>query len=145
MKTNNNHFEYFEHQADVGIIGFGKTLDHAFEEGAKAMFQVMAEIANIEPKKEIRITVEAYDQETLFVEWLNALSTHKDIEDMLFCEFVVEMKQHKNKWILNGIAKGEKIDYDKHRLKLEVKAATYSQLKIDKSQNLYRVRCVLDV
>lgn len=141
MKKN---FEYFDHEADVGIVGYGNSLNEAFEEGAKAMFQIMVDIKNVEPKKEIEIEVEALDEEALFVEWLNSLLAHKDVEEMLFSDFKVEIKHLAGKYILNGIAKGEKINCKKHHLKTEVKAATYSQLKIEKN-NIYRVQCVVDV
>lgn len=138
-------YKYFDHQADVGIIGFGKTLEEAFEEAAKAMFQFMSDIKNIEPKRSVKIKAEASDQETLLVEWLNALLSKKDIEDMFFSEFKIKIKKQKNKFILIGEARGEKTDYKKHHLKTEVKAATYSQLKIEKQGDIYKVQCVVDV
>ena len=143
--NNKDHFEYFEHQADVGIIGYSTSLNNAFIEGAKAMFQIMADIKNIEPKKEIKIRVEATDDETLFIEWLNALLYHKDIEDILFSEFDVYINHRNEKSELIGTARGEKINYKKHHLKIEVKAATYSQLKIKKENDIYLVQCVVDV
>ncbi len=45
-------YEQFEHKADVGVRGYGKTIEEAFENGAKAMFSIMVNIAKIEPKKE---------------------------------------------------------------------------------------------
>ena len=35
-------YKHLEHEADVGVLGIGKTIEEAFEEGAKAMFDVMA-------------------------------------------------------------------------------------------------------
>ena len=87
-------YEYFEHQADVGIIGYGKTLEEAFVEGAKAMFQVMCEIKNVKAVKKIKIEVEGNDKETMFIEWLNDLLAKKDIEDMFFSEFEVRCKRY---------------------------------------------------
>ena len=133
-------YDYFEHQADVGIIGIGNTLEEAFVEGAKAMFQVMCEIKDVEAKEEVKIEVDASDQETLFVEWLNALLAQKDIKDMLFSDFDVKIEGN----TLKGVARGETMDLDKHEVKTEVKAATYSQLKIVKDKD-YKVQCVVDV
>jgi SHS2 domain-containing protein len=138
-------FEYFDHEADIGIVGYGKNLEEAFEQGAKAMFNIMADINNIELKKEIKIKVEAPDEETLFIEWLNSLLAQKDIENLLFSEFEVKIKKVENKFVLEGIAKGEEMNYEKHQIDTEVKAATYSQLKIEKVNNIYKVQCVVDV
>jgi SHS2 domain-containing protein len=134
-------YEYFEHQADVGIIGYGKTLEEAFVEGAKAMFQVMCEIKNVKAVKKIKIEVEGNDKETMFIEWLNDLLAKKDIEDMFFSEFEVKIDGNK----LIGLAKGEKMDLDRHQVKVEVKAATYAQLKVEEVDKGYKVQCVVDV
>ena len=48
-------------------------------------------------------------------------------------------------FILIGKAYGEKMDIQKHKPIVEVKAATYSGLKVWKENNNYKVRCVLDV
>jgi len=138
-------FEYFDHEADIGIIGYGKTLEEAFEQGAKAMFNIMADINTIEHKKKVKISVRALDVETLFVEWLNSLLAQKDIENLLFSEFNVKIEKKENMFVLEGEAIGEKINYEKHCVDVEVKAATYSQLKIEKINSFYKVQCVVDV
>ena len=43
-------FEHFEHRADIGVKGIGKTLVQAFEEAGRAMFEVMTDIKKIKPK-----------------------------------------------------------------------------------------------
>ncbi|MFX0152775.1 MAG: archease, partial [Candidatus Hodarchaeota archaeon] len=40
-------YEYFEHQADIGIRGKGKTLSEAFEQAALAMFEIMVETEDV--------------------------------------------------------------------------------------------------
>ena len=136
-------FKFFEHQADVGIIGSGKTLEESFQEGAKAMFQVMADIKQISPKNPVKISVSAPDKPALFVEWLNELLAKKDTEYMMFSQFKVKITKN-SKFILNGTAEGEILS-KKHHLKVEVKAATYSQLKVKKEKNRYIAQCVVDV
>ena len=60
---------------------------------------------------------------------------------MAFCDFHVKIKGNK----LTATAYGEKFDAIKHKVKTEVKAATYSQLKIEKKGNKYYAQCVVDV
>lgn len=134
-------FRYFEHQADIGIIGEGSTLAKAFEEAAKAMFGVMADLKAIKPAKKVSIKCSAEDEETLLIEWLNELLAQKDIKDMMFSEFKVKIKEGK----LVGLAYGEKLNTKKHKVKVEVKAATYSQLKVKKEKDKYIAQCVVDV
>ena len=138
-------FEYFDHEADIGIVGYGRNLEEAFEQGAKAMFNIMADINTIAREREVDIEVRANDKEALFIEWLNELLARKDIDGMLFSEFDVRIEEKEGMLVLKGIAKGEKINYEKHRVDIEVKAATYSQLKIEKIDGMWKVQCVVDV
>lgn len=133
---------YFDHEADVGIVGYGASLQEAFEEAAVAMFNLIIDVSRVESKNEVVIECQGTDNEELFVEWLNALLAQADIHDMAFSEFhVQQMKNHQ----LRGSAKGEALDQDKHRPKLEVKAATYSMLSVDHTEDQWSAKCVVDV
>ncbi|UCD21080.1 MAG: archease [archaeon] len=132
--------ETFEHKADIGIRGKGKTVKEAFTEAAKAMFSVQANIKKIKASKKIKISCKAENKEELFIEWLNALLSQSSLKNMLFSKFKIT-RLDKNK--LQGFAFGEKIKKE-HQLRTEVKAATYSGLKIYKKKS-WIVECVVDV
>jgi SHS2 domain-containing protein len=139
-------YEQFEHQADVGIRGRGRTIEEAFENGAKAMFNVMVNLEKVEPKKEIKIECEAPNLEELFVEWLNKLLSEAGIENLVFSDFKInEIKRIDSGYKLFGLAKGEELNSERHEPKVEVKAATYSQLKIEKRGNEYIAQTIIDV
>jgi SHS2 domain-containing protein len=144
-RTRLRYFDFFEHEADVGIVGVGRSVEEAFEEGAKAMFHVMADIQKVEPRHRTRIEVEAPDEEALFVEWLNALLAQKDIEDMCYSDFKVRIQRSDDNLVLVGVAVGERSNPQKHHFKTEVKAATYGQLRVEESKGEYRAQCVVDV
>lgn len=38
----NPPYDFFDHDADIGIVGRGATLEAAFETAARAMFSIMA-------------------------------------------------------------------------------------------------------
>jgi SHS2 domain-containing protein len=133
-------YEFFEHEADIGIRGIGSSLEEAFAEAAKAMFSVMVDIKAVIPLKTVELECQAENQEELFIEWLNKLLAEASINDMVFSEFIVHIKDHG----LKATVKGEKLDTDRHKVKTEVKAATYSQLKIERNQETI-VQCVVDV
>lgn len=135
-------YKYFEHEADIGIIGLGKTIEESFEEGAKAMFNVMVDISKVEPKEKVDIRCSAENDEELFVEWLNAALAEADMKEMVFSEFKIE---HMKGGIIKGWAKGEKLDHKKHNVKVEVKAATYSMLEVGKTDGQFISKCVVDV
>lgn len=139
-------YEQFEHKADVGIRGFGQTIEEAFENGAKSMFNLMVNLEKVEKKKEVKIECQAQNLEELFVEWLNNLLTETGIKNLIFSDFLVkEIKKDDSGFRLFGLAKGEEINPEKHQTKIEVKAATYSQLKVEKKGNQYMVQTIVDV
>jgi len=135
-------YETFEHGADIGIRGIGDNLEEAFIECAKAMFDVMVDIKNINPQKLIKFKIKAHNEKELLVEFLNNLLTQADLKNMVFSKFDIIIKNDK---ILKSRAWGEEIDPLKHCLKTEVKAATYSMLKVEKKNNKYIAQCVIDV
>lgn len=134
-------YETFEHRADVGVRGYGRRVEEAFENGAKAMFSVMADINDVKPQDMEEVTCDAPDMEYLFVEWLNNLLSVSHLRGKIFSSFKVEINGNK----LKGSAWGEKIDPGRHKLMTEVKAATYSMLKVAKENDIFVAQCVVDV
>ena len=139
-------FETFEHQADVGVKGIGIGIEEAFQECAKAMFSVEVNLEKVNPKKSIKIKCSAKNQEELLVEWLNALLAQSSIKEIVFSEFKVMITKEPLGFMLEGEAKGEKLD-KKHEPKIEVKAATYSQVRVyhDEDVDKWIVQCIVDV
>jgi SHS2 domain-containing protein len=144
MPINEKNFgwEHFHHQADIGVRGFGQKIEIAFEQGAIAMTAVITDPAKINDDLEIHITCQAEDDELLFVAWLNALIYEIATRNMLFSRFQVKIKNHQ----LNAFAWGEKINIEKHQPTVEVKAATYSGLKVYQDQRgNWIAQCIVDV
>jgi len=137
----NKQFETFEHEADIGIRGFGATAEEAFANAAKAMYSVMVDLARVEQKEFRGVNVTAADREQLLVEWLNGLLAVSDIERMVFSRFEVRIEGT----ALAGNAWGERLDRSRHDPKVEVKGATYHQLIVREEQGAVVAQCVVDV
>lgn len=139
-------FEIFEHTADIGVRGFGKTVEEAFTETAKAMYSIMIKNINeIELKETVPIDVFAEDIEELLVEYLNELLYITYSAYLVFRQFEVKIKKKGFEYVLNGVAVGEELNEEKHQIGVEVKAATFSQLKVKKEGDIWIAQCVLDV
>jgi len=138
-------WEHFEHVADIGIRGIGDTLEQAFAEGARAMFAVMVDISKVQPKEQIEVKVTGRNLPELFASWLNELLAQKDITGLTFSEFEVQIKQTESGYELVGKARGEPLDPERHRAEIEVKAATYEQLKVEQKNGKWIAQCVVDV
>ncbi len=142
MESKTLSYEYFEHQADIGIRGKGTTLAEAFEQAALAMFEIMVETRELQVNKPQSVEVEGNDLNELLIAWLSELLFLKDVEGKMFSRFEIE-SINKNKLVANVY--GEPIDPSRHKLKLEVKAATYTQLIIEKKDNNWIAQCLVDV
>ena len=47
---------YFDHEADIGIVGRGPTLEAALEAAAEATFAIMADLAAVQPSAQLSFT-----------------------------------------------------------------------------------------
>jgi SHS2 domain-containing protein len=142
--------ETFEHIADVGVRGWGRTVEDAFIGGAEAMLGVMFDTSKVEGRREVDIECGADDLEALFVEWLNALLTKRDLEGMVFVKFEVRIEDGPEDGddakVLHGKAFGDAFDPEVHDVRTEVKAATYSQLKVGRdADGRFVAQCIVDV
>ncbi len=138
-------FEYLEHEADLGILAHADTLEEAFEEGAKAMFNVIVDIARVKPMRKMALSASAKSVDLLFVEFLNKLLAMVDTEEMVFSRFQVRIEKGKDGYALSAEAWGEPLNPEKHRVKTEVKAATYYGLKCWTDSGKHHIQCVLDI
>lgn len=134
-------FETFEHQADIGIRGFGSTVEEAFEHAAMALYSVMVNLSQVENTLRREIVVAAPDHELLLVEWLNGLLAASGMDNLVFSRFQVTMEAG----ALRGTAWGEPVDLTKHETNVEVKGATYHRLSVMQRDGRWCAECVVDV
>ncbi|HKK15857.1 MAG TPA: archease [Gammaproteobacteria bacterium] len=135
-------WEHFSHDADIGIRGFGDTLEAAFSQAAMAMTAVICDVDLVKPLVPVEIRCEAPDYELLFVDWLNALVYAMAVEHMLFSRFDIRIDNMQ----LHAAIRGEAVDRLRHQPAVEVKGATYTALKVGQEQNgRWVAQCVIDV
>lgn len=135
-------WELFRHDADVGVRGFGPTMEVAFEQAALAMTAAITDPRLVAPRKAIDIVCEAPDREFLFVEWLNALVYEMAINRMLFSRFAVKIQGSR----LRAVAWGEPVDVTRHEPATEVKGATLTALEVSQGpRDHWTAQCIVDV
>jgi SHS2 domain-containing protein len=140
------HYEYLDHQADLGIRGMGCTPERAISAGAQAMLAAMADVSRVRSIERFRQRCTAPDIPSLFVEWLNELLYQREINNALFASATVTcLTQSRDGWTLEGYAEGEPLDLERHEVYTEIKAATYAGLDYRKQGNLWIVQCVIDL
>lgn len=134
------HFRYFDHDADIGIIGHGPTLENAFVAAAEAMFAIMADTRALSPNQCVPISFDESDPELALVTWLNMLLTEARERGMVFCSF--ELARQDGHW--QGRACGEPWHEGLER-GTEVKGATLTMLSVKQDSDGWTVSCVVDV
>jgi SHS2 domain-containing protein len=135
-------WEHFQHIADIGVRGCGRSLAEAFEQAAIAMTAVILDPAAVASAESLRIEVSAPNHELLLTEWLNALVYEMATRQMLFTRFEVEIRGH----LLTARAWGEAIDVARHQPTVEIKGATFTELRVWRQENgLWCAQCVVDV
>jgi tRNA nucleotidyltransferase (CCA-adding enzyme) len=133
---------HFPHQADMGVRGVGPTLAAAFEQTALAMVAVVADPSGVAAQDAVDIRCEAPDDELLLVDWLNALVLEMAARHMLFGRFEVSLEGHR----LHATAWGEPVDPSRHQPAVEIKGATYTELKVGRDEaGQWFAQCVVDV
>jgi len=128
MASLSPRWEHFDHEADIGVRGFGSSPEQAFEQTALAMTAVVCDPDTILPGHTIEVVCHGKDLELLLVDLLNAIIYEMATRKMLFSQFKVDMTD-------NGLVAtlaGEQVDVARHQPAVEIKGATFTQLKVSR-------------
>ena len=131
---------YFEHDADIGIVGRGSTIEQAFEGAAYAMFAIITNLDTVQPTTEITVEFEEADLELALVVWLNLILGKSRELGMVFNDFHIQ--RNDDQWLAR--ISGEKWRDDLER-GVEVKGATLTMLTVKQMDEVWEARCVVDV
>ncbi len=135
-------YEQFPHTADIGIRVFGRDLRELFENAAYGMFDTIADLEGITTSIEEIIEADGETGEELLVAWLDELLYRFYTKEIIYSKFeILELSENRVK----AKVFGRPAAANRNRLKLEVKAITYADLKIQKSGGGYQVEIIFDV
>jgi SHS2 domain-containing protein len=135
-------WEHFEHRADIGVRGYGASLEEAFEQAAIGLTAIITDIQSIREQTAVEISCAEPNPELLLVDWLNAVIYEMATRRVLFCRFEVDIDRQGH---LAARAYGEPIDVRRHQPAVEIKGATYTELRVRERDGLWSAQCVVDV
>jgi SHS2 domain-containing protein len=133
-------FRYFAHDADVGVVGSGATMEQAFVAGAEAAFSLITRLEEVEPRERLELDFEEADVELAFVTWINLLLGHAQENGLVLGKF--ELERDGDRW--RGRAWGEPWRAGMER-GVDVKGATLTMLSVAQVDGGWEARCVVDV
>lgn len=139
---NNPRWEHFEHEADIGVRGYGSNLPEVFTQTALALSSVVTDLEKIDAIECITVECDAPDYDILLLDWLNELIYQMADRKMLFSRFNVDITGSH----LKATICGESANQQKHQPAVEIKGATFTQLKvIENSSGEWIAQCIVDV
>jgi SHS2 domain-containing protein len=139
------NYQLIEHTADTGVRVAGANLGELFSNAALAMFDIIAEERPRTHKAQAPaisnpLYLRADNLEELFVNWLNELLSLSAAKELIFSKFKINKLQDN---MLEATVAGR--DIKDYRVNSEIKAATYHQLKIEKSADGWQAEVIFDV
>ena len=137
-----NAFDIIDHTADMGITAYGKDIKQLFSNAALALFSLITDVRSIKEQLQHGVEINSENKDDLLVEWLNELIYLFDAKHLLFNHFEIESISN-NK--LKATCYGEKFNPARHRIKIDVKAATYHMLKIVQGSEGYSAQVIFDI
>ena len=136
-----NGFEIIDHTADVAIAAYGADLKKAFANAALGMFSIITDLDIVNERVIRDVEVTSEDMKDLLVSWLNELLFVCEVDKILFKRFdISELSDTR----MLAKCYGEKINLKRHKIKAEIKAATYHMLKIEEGSGV-RVQVLFDI
>jgi tRNA nucleotidyltransferase (CCA-adding enzyme) len=142
MNSKGEGYELFPHGADVGIRGWGPSLNDAFAQGAIAVTSAVTDPKGVRQLTSVKIVCSAPDMIVLFVDWINAIILEMDVRGMMFARFDVVLSGQS----LNATIWGEPVDRVRHEPAADPKGATYTMADVSESADgVWTAQCVVDV
>lgn len=134
-------YKYLKHTADAKFIAFGRDIEEVFANSTLAMSNILGETSKVKETKEHKIKLKARNYERLLFDFLEELVFLLDTENFFLHK--VKKIRISETFVLEAVVVGDNSkNYD---LKSDIKAVTYSDMKIEKTKKGYEATVVVDI
>lgn len=145
-----DRYRYLEHSTDAIVQAHGSSLEELFENSAMGLVNIMFDIDKVENRQSETIIASDENLENLLFDWLEKVLLKILIEQIVLSRFSIEISEKytnlaEKKYLLKARAGGEKVSYGKHNYKIEIKAITYHELKIQRIDSSYVATFLVDL
>ncbi len=132
--------------ADIAFRAWAKDLKGIFMAATEATMKVMVEnLESIRPLERREINLQNEDLEMLLFDLLQELIYFKDSEKLLLRIDEIRIKKKGGQYRLNAIARGEKINPDRHLTRADVKAVTLHRFRLVRTDREWENQIILDI
>jgi SHS2 domain-containing protein len=145
-----DRYRYLEHSTDAIVQAHGSSLEELFENSAMGLVNIMFDIDKVENRQSETIIASDENLENLLFDWLEKVLLKIFIDQIVLSRFSIRVfEKPKNleekRYFLEAQVGGEKVNYDKHNYKIEIKAITYHELKIQRTDTSYVATFLVDL
>ena len=141
----NKKYELVDHTADLAIKVYGKDLEELLKNCSAAMMDVICDLNTIELKNQYSVSSSGNSEEELLVNLLQELLYLHEVKKLLFCKFEFKINDNIKNREVEGNVWGEEIDFSRHDLLNDIKAVTYSDLKVEHKNGKLSAKITFDI
>ncbi|KAL0244215.1 hypothetical protein GEMRC1_008300 [Eukaryota sp. GEM-RC1] len=144
--TSESGYEYCDHPADIQLHSWGHSLESAFDSVGQALMNYSSNLDRVDPDPEQtqEFDVQGFDMENMLYRFL---------EEILFLfqtdHFITKKAKITNldcdNFRVTGVLEGEVFNPKKHEKGADIKAITYSAMRIEQVENVYHIYVIVDI
>ena len=134
-------YELRDHTADVAVEATGADLDETFAAVADGLAAAMCDLIPGSGER-FDVGVQSESEEALLFDYLDELIYERDTRNVLPVDNEATVFFRNGRWFLRGSARGVPLGEVEAR---EVKAVTYSEMRLERTDTGYEAYVVLDV
>ena len=141
-------FKFLEEMAtaDIAFEAWGEDLEETFISAADATTNVMVEELNsIQPRERREFRLENDELDLLLFDLLQELIYFKDSEKLMLRVNQARVEGNAKPYVLEAVARGEKLDPERHHPRVDVKAVTLHHFSLEKTERGWKALVILDI
>ena len=132
--------------ADIAFEATGRDLPELFRDAADATTNVMIDnLDAIEPREKRQIELSNEKPDMLLFDLLQELIFLKDAKRLLVRVPDIQIAKNDEAYFLKAMAEGEPLDVERHHQRADVKAVTLHDFFVERTENGWRARVLLDI
>jgi len=132
-----------DHATDAFIEVRATDLTEAFITAANAVIELTLDPKKVEPREERDFIAKGKDLQYLLFSWLEELIFVMITEGFAIRRVEISLETD-NEYTIKAKAIGEPLDFQKHNFKVEIKAPTFYDMKIEQNEGVF-MRFLLDL
>lgn len=136
-------YKFLDHATDAFIEVNAKDLKEAFAVAANAVINLTIDQTKVEERQEKEFHAYGKDLRYLLFSWIEEITFVLITEGFAIRRIDFEISE-KNGYSISAKAYGEGLDLEKHNFKVEIKAPTFYDMKIEQNKEVF-MRFLLDL